>query len=892
MRAIRKRLSMGVVAIAAAITPALTPTVRADEVLEYLDSHGLDALAAMRLEELAKAATGEEKGQLLDRLADLLARMLDSTSDPAAQARLLAHADELADRISSTRGDNLRVAAARTRYRSAARVAESIRAGRGGDSDGAVALLTQQFDTLLEISGRAEKRATDIDRRMDKSDALKVEALDAARDRENALAGVARYLAAWSLVYRGFLTADRRDSDRAASIFLPLLGARDGQLLPSEVSEPLRADELYASAILGLALAKAPTGGYAEASRWLDLLSYRETFAAVRESREGWSMVAALDARAFEAAREHLAKLALRDDAASWARVAASRAIETGGADKNAVQLLREAVAMLAARRDLAAVRDLSRKYGDGILGSDEDGFVPRYVKAVRLYDDAQTAIAAAGKGAGSDAGRDSGAPESTEARAASEAASAALGLALAAGDAREFPDAVASCRLMQAWSLRGAGRFAEAAAAFDEVAGQSIGDRAEEAARLAILSLDDARRKASSQDARREIDAKLVKCVDEFLTRFPGSDHVPEVLVRKISATPEPTVVDVDALLRIPRDSKDWLLSRRQALDGLYRAFRSGKDSRADTGKKFVAVLGELPVDPNTGLPSGSSSIARQALEVMLSPEVKSTQGASEMILALEKAGAAGSFDIRQADEEIAYRKLQLAMMTDRWADVETALAPFEKPEATKLWADAALRLAVRGAEAKRRSIPADAPERAGYIATIVRAGETILTRAGGYDAALSDGAQEAAIMRQIAAVLLDARTELVRSNADIDESKRGLDLVAVMMRKRPNDAGLLRAGASFAEATGDLERAAELLRTLVGGLPPRTDAWFEAKVDQIRVLARISPSRARAVIAQYRTLYPDLGPEPHRGRIISIEKSLPPESISGAERSERGAP
>jgi truncated hemoglobin YjbI len=87
------------------------------------------------------------------------------------------------------------------------------------------------------------------------------------------------------------------------------------------------------------------------------------------------------------------------------------------------------------------------------------------------------------------------------------------------------------------------------------------------------------------------------------------------------------------------------------------------------------------------------------------------------------------------------------------------------------------------------------------------------------------------------------------------------------------------LRAGALFAEASGSLDRASDLLRSLVGGLPPRTEPWFNAKVDQLRVLAKLSPERARAVLAQFRALYPDLGPEPHRSNILEIEKSLPAE-------------
>ena len=862
--------------LAGSVVATLAAPARADELLEYLDTRGLDALAALRIEELASAATGDEKAQLLDRMADLYARMLDNTTEPAAQALLLGRADELADRIVSAKGDNLRVAAARTRYRSAARVAEAVRAGMPGDANGAAELLTQQIDTLLEISARAEKRATDIDRRIDSGDAMRAESLQEAKDRENALAGVSRYLAAWSLVYRGFLRDDVKDADRAAAIFVPLLGGRDGKLAPGEVSEPLRADELYASSILGLALAKAPSGGYAEAARWLALLEHEETAPSVRDARVGWSMVAALEARAFGAARELLSRLGGRDDAANWARVAASRAIERGGSnspagEKDASQLLGEAIALLAAKRDLTAIRDLTRKYGDGILGEDQSGFVPQYVRAVRLYDEAQSLVAAAGN--------QKERLESETVRAPSRAAADAMTAALAAADAKGFPEAVNACRLMQAWSLRGAGDFTGAAAAFEAVSADTVGDRAEEASRLAILSLDDARRKTTVAAERKAIDEDLVKRVDAFLTRFPGSDHVPELLVRKVAAMAEPSAGDVNQLLQVKPDSKDWLVSRRQALEGIYRTFRAGKEPREESGRRYVAVLGELPVDPATGLPAASSAIARQALEVLLASEVRAVTTAQAMLAALDKAAAAGQFDLREAEEEIAYRRLQLAMLSDRWADVEAALAPFEKTTATKLWADAALRLAVRGAEGKRRSVGTDAPERGAYVATILRAGDAIFERAGGVAAALEASSPDAPALAQIASILLDARTELVRSNGDRDEALRGLALTDLLLAKRPNDGTLLRAGATFAEAAGQLDRASDLLRSLVGGLPSRTEPWFSAKVDQLRVLAKLSPERARAVLAQYRALYPDLGPEPHRSRILEIERSLPAE-------------
>ena len=111
---------------------------------------------------------------------------------------------------------------------------------------------------------------------------------------------------------------------------------------------------------------------------------------------------------------------------------------------------------------------------------------------------------------------------------------------------------------------------------------------------------------------------------------------------------------------------------------DRRFRRDMLGKEPRDETGRRYVAVLAELPVDAATGLPASSTAIARQSLEVLLASEVRAVTTAQAMLAALDKAAAAGQFDMREAEEEIAYRRLQLAMLSDRWADVEAALAPF----------------------------------------------------------------------------------------------------------------------------------------------------------------------------------------------------------------------
>lgn len=860
---------------AALLAPA---AARADDLLEYLEARGLDALAAQRLEDLARTANADDRAQYLDRLADLFARMLDAAPEGAEQARILAEADALALSLASSRGDQLRVAAARARYKAAARVAESVRAGIAADVLPAAESLSDQASVLRSVAERSDKRAADLDRRLDRAEGIGRDILSQEVDRERSLAGQSRYLAAWCLLYRGTLVRDRSDLEAAEKLFVAMLGGRDGALAPNEVSEDLRGDEAFASAILGLALVKARTAGYSEATRWLALLESKDTNPAIRASLAGWTMVAALDGGAFKSARSAFERLAGRDDVANWARVAAARAIEDGEGDADAQFLVREALAQLAASRDLGAVRALVERYGDGILGTDSSGFVALYVRAVRLYDEAQKSIEAA------EGDRESLASEDVRAR--SRLAADALGAALRAEDSGGFGDAATACRLMRAWSLRGARSFAEAARLFDEVAAASSGPRAEEAARLAIVSLDDAReemrieKRADGEIAA--VDRELVARIDAFLARFPGSASAPELLVRKVAASDSPDVADIATLLDVKPDAKEWLASRKQAAYALYRMFRGGSAPRVETARRYLAVLAEMPRDAATRLPASSPAIARQALEVALASEVRDTAVAAALLEGLEIAATRGEFDAREAAEELAYRRLQLAIHLNRWADVEAALAPFERPEATKIWAEAALRLAVRGAESRRRSVPMDAPERAGFVATVVRSADAIFEREGGVAKALAADAADFKTLAPIARIALDARVELLGTSSDADEARRGLAIADALLATAPRDATLLKAAAVCAETAGELERAAESLRALVGGLPPRTDAWFDAKVNQIRVLGKVDPARARAVLSQYRTLYPDLGPTSVRERILEIERSLPAERVA----------
>jgi hypothetical protein len=132
----------------------------------------------------------------------------------------------------------------------------------------------------------------------------------------------------------------------------------------------------------------------------------------------------------------------------------------------------------------------------------------------------------------------------------------------------------------------------------------------------------------------------------------------------------------------------------------------------------------------------------------------------------------------------------------------------------AVSLRRDEWLPTTVRGAEARRRSVPADAPDRAGYVATIVRASDAIFEREGGVATALAANAPEFRNLLPIARIALDARVELLGTSSDADIGKRGLAIAEALLVTSPRDAALLRAAAVCAETAGDYERAADNLR------------------------------------------------------------------------------
>ncbi|MSR40710.1 MAG: hypothetical protein EXS10_02270 [Phycisphaerales bacterium] len=862
----------------------LAAPARGDELADWLEAHNLDGLLATRLELLTKDTTGEELKRVRERLSSTYARLLDLSARGAERETLVVRAGAALGENDGDAARWLDLAIARAHYRTAAEIAEDMRAAVRGKADAtsiALAELALALPVLERLQTQSLKSARDLDRRMDSLVGLTQDLARADIQRAEMIATQCRFLRGWAHLYKGQLSDTISDAETAAQIFMEIAGARNGRLEPGEVSLDLRGEEAFASTILGLGLAKAETQGYGEATRWLNLLEVAGAYEGLRTRLDGWRLATAVRAKDWAAARKILKVLATQDGAeTAWYRVAAAGGLRAANDDAAALTLAKEALAQLATRRELAQVRDIVEQFnGRGLEG---DGFVARYVASLTQYDAARAtddALAAA---------RDRGATVDSamadNAMRVNREALKVLDAALAAEDAEKYPEARDGCKLMRAYSLRGAREYRAAAAAFDEVATTLTGERGENAAWAAISCLDELSRTMQGAE-RTALDAQIASLSDAFLRRFPASMRVIELFVRRVQADPLPDIADIEKLLAVPSTEPTFEASRRAALGGLYRSFRAATIAadRTALGRRYIGVLPTLPEKAGAeALPGGSVGIARQALEVALAHEVTDTALAAHLLGAIDAAVLAGAFELSEAREELAYRRLQLAIMQNQWELVESGLAQFELPNATAIWADASLRLALRGAEIARRATAKDDPRRSAFVGTSVRAADALIARAGGLDAAAKSPASIGFLR-----TLLDARKEMVTSSASPEDAKAGLVVAQALIAAGNREAGVLQSAAFFAESSGQYEIAIEQLKGLVAGIPSRTAPWFRAKYDLARVLLLLDADRSLAVLEQHRKLHPDLGPGEWKAKFEALEVEARAKSTATTEGS-----
>ncbi|MBL0922178.1 MAG: hypothetical protein IBJ10_08640 [Phycisphaerales bacterium] len=881
-----------------------TTAAEASGALErYLEANNLRALLVEHLERRLTASAPAERLPLAERLSAIYAELLTEASAPDARAELEHRARALLESVPEADSADLRLNLHRAAYLRAEEVAERwrLRLATAQEVEHAERTLRSLGADLARLGAMANRRVQALEKQEEfgrEADAqLLSDALGAARRQRS----LAMYLAGWATVYLAEITGSGPVAVEATRQLGWLLNAPDGEAPTLErVPTQTLQYEHIARAALGVGTALGVRGQPDDAGAWFDLVENTEGVpAAVREqvfprraaalARNGkWAeLVRLVSARRGESVDGARRRTVASPLSSNEARLIAALAFEESASKReeaSARALRATAMADLVAREQLSQVVDLARRYGTEPLG--EGGFIVDYVRGLLAFQRAREAHAAGG----ADAEKPTGIRETVTLYETAEALLAAAG---AEDDAVKFPQALADAQFLRGLAMlwasgseSGGGAQARALAAADQLlrAGERIPDGAAEgriradAMWMAARALEwAAEAKGPRRDEARDRREALI---GEFIALFPADERAGRLLIRQSAEGALDPQDAVSRLLATPEGSPMRLAALREAARLLFGMTREGDPAaRAGAGRRFIETAAPiLEHDRAAAVRSADVEaadrallLARQVLEVSLTPSAPDLRAASLAINALESMLAARVVDLTPYEDELLFRRLQ------------TAIGAGDEAEAARL-----------GDELHRRAEAGGGPfARAGLGLLLQRAATA--WRAGAHD---QDRAREMVRtgLRALAADwmgLNDAARLTVRvyvgeaaawlwDNAqDAPALELAIEMHRLALERQPNDGALLRRMATLSAAHGDTRAALGAWTRLLAGADVASPAWFEARAHVIELTAIDNPDGAREMLAQHRALHPDYGPAPWGPRLRALDERL----AAGAE-------
>jgi hypothetical protein len=849
-----------------------------DERLDaYLEQHELLGLRAHTLEKRLPGAALGERGKLLLDLAGTYEALL-KVLPPAKQAAVRERCRVLLRENARPELDAIRVDLLKAEYLDAEAAAERARLKTTAESDAAatVATLKRLAAEFSEVAQQASVRVKQLEGqeqgRGDVSFAdaseLRAQLADARRVRS-----LARYYSGWSACYAAQLLGDRGYANEALLQFGALLNALERRTPTLDrLPKTLLVHEHVARAALGAATCFSVAGNDAEALRWLDEISTAEgvpkTVAdqvltrriAVLARSSRWSELS----RWVDRARAPQGKVAAPLEPADALQLAAVTLEGVDGPEKDAgetrLSLSRLALGDLITRGQTAAVVQLAKRFGTGVLAS--NGFVSQYVRALQAYDAARSKHGVA-----------STEPTNvSEARIAYREAADLFVAATKADDASRFSKDVAGAGRSAALAWYYAGDFVRAADQFEALAKDAGQELRQSLAWSALVALDRAVEAGMStvRDRRDELAAV-------FIASFPSTEQAAKLMLRRAGAGKLPDAQVVATLLAVGTDSPIRMEARRLAASTLFKMARAAKRAEADELiGQFLKVTDEIYPAVRDGAVAASGEkraamaeravlMLRQQIEMALAMSSPDTGRASRAMQELRRVSELCDYSIESLAEELRYRALQVAIVEKDGVAIETLAEEFG--ETRTLFGEAAREIVLRHFIERARAAPTD--ERA--AALVVKHGEGVVAA---LDAKQASGARANVFRDEVAG----AAWVVFRASGDIGARDVAIRIDRAMYDRGGRYTASMRRLAELSEHAGDAALALECWTALAQGLSDATAAWFEASFNAIRLLQRGDVERARDAMKLLELSHPTLGPEPWAGKLRSLKLELFP--------------
>ncbi|MCW5775331.1 MAG: hypothetical protein KIS87_02650 [Phycisphaeraceae bacterium] len=862
---------------------AQTEPASEDAVERYLAERGLTDLLAARLQQRLDTTLGEERIAIAERLGSLYVRLLTDAATPQQRERAEALSRELLRKVPESESFELRINLAKASYLKGEELAELHRLRIAGPEERSEAerVLRSTLPIFESVGSNVHRRVESLERREQRGSdpdpqSVKEQLADARR-----LRSLAMYYTGWSRYYLALVSGDVRLAEQAKRDFGWILNA-PGNREPTveRLPAPLLRFEHVARAAMGVALAASLRGNDVEAVRWLDMLVEspevpesvrRQLFTrriAILGAARRWADLDLMISRARRAVEGKEALLETAD-----ARLLAVVVLEAlddpktrgvAGRDRLLETLAQTALGDLVSRGEVGHVIDLVSRYGTAPIGN--EGFIVQFVRGLRAYERAREYHARTGE--------DGEAPTADEAATNRyrEAARALL-LGVDAEDAGVFPKERARAALLRGLSLYYAGEPEAAADAYEIAASLAPSeDDRQEALWYAIVALDRA-----VEGGRLSLVPRRDRLAGVFLQSFPRTERAARLLLRRVEGGLLDDAEAIEVLLAVPRESALYDVARRHATRLLYTQCRIARPAdRGAMAARFASVAEELierdrwTVMNGTPVEAGEAADfvvlrVRQMLDVLMSATAPDVRRAERALSTLEEVRAYLGMNLDSLEEEIEYRKLQIALVHRDRPKIDAASRRLQ--EIGGRFAEAADRLVYRVAIEQRRANPEDV-----YAAReVVRYGSRILAGFEPLESSVSN--QQVSSLVEAIADAADALWRLERDEAARDAALR-LDARLIDLGK--HTARSLRRYSRLSEEAGDPEGALDGWRTLLAGLAQGSDEWFEARYESLRLLAALDAPRARIVLDQHKTLFPQFGPEPWGAKLRELDAAL----------------
>jgi tetratricopeptide (TPR) repeat protein len=843
----------------------------------YLEHHNLRSVLALQLRSRLDRTTGEARAELVERLGKLYVQLLSETSNPEERLLIEDRSRELLRLAPDADSYELRINLAKATYLKAEQLAESDRLRLASEDDRREAerILRSVLPVFREIGLKVNQRVTGLEHREQVAGDAEARTVREKLAESRRLRSLAMYYAGWSGYYLSLMTGDARAAAQAMEDFGWLLNAGAGKQANLEkLPRNMLKYEHIARAAMGAGLCAAAAGDDVAAVRWLDAVGEAEEVPDAVRTQLFTRRIAVLgrgarwadlrnEVRRFRTGTTDgtLQPLEVND-----ARLLAIVCYEgKGGADKgsSAIEeietLTQVAFSDLIARGEAGHVLDLVRRYGSAPIG--EEGFIVHYVRGLQSYERARAAHKA------------SGTPEDdppSDAAVANIYRESAKTLEQAVGsrDAGTFKSDFGRAWLKLGLCWYYAGDFDKAAETFTRGIDAGIADdQRREALWFSIVALDKAVETGKPRSEDRD------RASAQYLKEYPTSDQAAQLLLRTSGRRLLAAEEGIKRLLAVEPGSPLYPSARRQASNMLFELFRGARGAeRAPAAARFVEVgIRVLDADAQTAMSGDSAEAqqaagvaiqrARQIADALLACQPPDTSRAASVLATLEAVASRRSLEIGGLGEELAYRRMQIAIETgdsetaERNADLlRRGSGPFAQAAEVLLYD--------RAADRVRRS-----PEDMALARELVRAGARLLTRIKDSNKAAADSVRNA---------MADAATRVQLAERDAQMLELALQLDKELVAGGVNAAPILRRYATNLEAGGQLRPAYEVWVMLLNSLDPSTEDWLEIRYRSLLAQSRFDPASASGTLRQYKLLHPDFGPDPWGGKLRELDESI----------------